>query len=43
VPSYAEVRPVLERIFAAHGDQYGPGNGVAIRRRRDLWKAIVPA
>jgi hypothetical protein len=38
VPSFAEVRPILERIFAAYGDEAG----VAIRRRRYLWTAVVP-
>ena len=38
VPSFAEVRPVLERVLAEHG---GPA-GVELRHRRYLWKAIVP-
>jgi SAM-dependent methyltransferase len=38
VPSFADVRPVLERIFA----EYGSEEGVAVRRRRYLWKAVVP-
>jgi SAM-dependent methyltransferase len=38
VPSLPEVRPVLERVFAEHGD----ADGVAIRHRRYLWKAVVP-
>jgi hypothetical protein len=42
VPSFAEARPVLERIFAEYGAQHGPGYGVAIRHRRFLWRAIVP-
>jgi hypothetical protein len=43
VPSFAEVRPILERIFAEHAAPHAPGRGVVIRRRRDLWRAIVPA
>lgn len=39
VPSFTEVRPALERVFAEHGD----AEGVAIRHRRYLWKAIVPS
>jgi SAM-dependent methyltransferase len=42
VPSFAEVRPVLERIFAEHADHHALGQGVAIRRRRYLWRATVP-
>ena len=38
VPAYAEVRPVLERIFA----EYGGREGVELRHRRYLWKAVVP-
>jgi SAM-dependent methyltransferase len=38
VPSFAEVRPVLERVFA----EYGGEEGVAVRHRRHLWKAVVP-
>ena len=37
VPAYAEVRPVLERIFA----EYGGREGVELRHRRYLWKAVV--
>jgi SAM-dependent methyltransferase len=37
VPSFAEVRPILERVFA----EYGGERGVAVRRRRYLWKAVV--
>ena len=43
VPSLDETRPVLERIFMEHGAQHGPGWGVAIRRQRFLWRAVVPA
>lgn len=39
VPTFASVRPTIERIFAAHGRSAG----VAIRRRRYLWLATVPA
>jgi ubiquinone/menaquinone biosynthesis C-methylase UbiE len=39
VPSLAEVHPVLERIFA----EYGDSEGVAVRHRRYLWKAVVPS
>jgi ubiquinone/menaquinone biosynthesis C-methylase UbiE len=46
VPAYEEVRAVLERVFAEHGGRYrtvdGLAEGVAIRRRRYLWKAVVP-
>jgi SAM-dependent methyltransferase len=46
VPAYAEVRPALERIFAEHAAEYRiNGNhltGVAIRRRRYLWRALLP-
>lgn len=38
VPAFAQVRPVLERVFAEHG---GP-EGLAIRRRRYVWTAVVP-
>jgi SAM-dependent methyltransferase len=41
VPSFEEVRPILERIFAEHAAQYAPGWGVAIRRQRYLWRAVV--
>jgi len=37
VPSFAEVRPVLKQVFAAYGGE----GGVAVRRRRHLWKAVV--
>lgn len=37
VPSFSEVRPILERVFAEHGD----ADGVAIRHRRYLWKAVL--
>ena len=38
VPSFAEVRPTLEQIFAT----YGSSQGVEIRHCRYLWKSIVP-
>jgi hypothetical protein len=38
VPSFAEAAADLERIFT----QYRGPRGLAIRRRRYLWKAIVP-
>lgn len=38
VPSFTEVRPILERVFA----EYGGEGGVEVRRRRYLWKAVVP-
>jgi SAM-dependent methyltransferase len=38
VPAFHEIRPILERVFAEYS---GPA-GVAIRRRRYLWKAVVP-
>lgn len=38
VPSFAQVRPILERIF----EEYGGPRGVEIRRRRYIWKAVVP-
>jgi hypothetical protein len=38
VPALAEVYPLLERIFVEHGDS----EGVAVRQRRYLWKAVVP-
>lgn len=37
VPAFAEVRPILERVFAAYGEK----GGVTVRRRRHLWKAVV--
>jgi 23S rRNA (guanine745-N1)-methyltransferase len=36
-PPYAEVAPQLEAIFA----QYSTADGIALRHRRSLWKAIV--
>lgn len=39
VPAFAQVRPALERIFS----QYAAHGGVEIRRRRYLWKAVVPS
>jgi SAM-dependent methyltransferase len=38
VPSFDEVRPVLERIFA----DYAGVDGLEIRHKRYLWKALVP-
>lgn len=38
VPSFAEVQPILERIFADDG----ASQGVELRHLRHLWKAIVP-
>lgn len=38
VPVLTEVYSLLERIFAEHGDS----EGVAVRQRRYLWKALVP-
>jgi len=38
VPAFAEVQPILERIFA----DYGRPQGVELRHRRYLWKAVVP-
>lgn len=37
VPSYAEIRPLLETIFAAHATS----NGLPLRHSRFLWKAVV--
>ncbi len=39
VPSFAEVEPHLGQIFAEHSS----GEGVAVRHRRHLWKAVVPS
>jgi SAM-dependent methyltransferase len=39
VPTFEEVRPLLERIFG----EYGSSDGLAIRRHRYIWKAVVPA
>jgi SAM-dependent methyltransferase len=39
IPSLAEIYPVLERIF----NEYGGSDGVELRRRRYLWKSILPA
>ncbi|MEJ2711199.1 MAG: class I SAM-dependent methyltransferase [Anaerolineales bacterium] len=36
-PSYAEVEPALQSIF----EQYGDADGLALRFRRFLWKAVV--
>jgi SAM-dependent methyltransferase len=38
VPSFEEVRPILERVFE---EDVGP-NGLEIRHRRYLWKSVVP-
>jgi SAM-dependent methyltransferase len=38
VPAYAEVRPLLERIFA----EFGGPEGLAVTHSRFLWKARVP-
>jgi SAM-dependent methyltransferase len=38
VPAFAEVRPILERIFAEHATL----NGIALRHHRHVWKAVVP-
>lgn len=38
VPSFAEIQPTLERIFA----DYGGADGVVLPHRRYLWKAVVP-
>jgi SAM-dependent methyltransferase len=38
VPPFAQVRSILERIFAECGD----AEGVTIRHRCYLWKAVVP-
>jgi SAM-dependent methyltransferase len=38
VPAFPEVRATLERIFAEHAG----AEGLAIRHRRYLWKAVVP-
>lgn len=37
-PTYDEVAPALERIFAAHAGS----DGLEIRHVRHLWKAVVP-
>lgn len=39
VSPYEEVAPYLTRIFA----EYSNNEGVAIRHRRHLWKAVVPS
>ena len=38
VPAFAVARPALERIFAEHGGT----DGVEIRYRRYVWKAVMP-
>lgn len=46
VPTFAEVRTMLERVFREHAVEHplagGVAAGVAIRRRRYLWRTIVP-
>ncbi|MCE7980594.1 MAG: class I SAM-dependent methyltransferase [Caldilinea sp. CFX5] len=37
-PPFAEMQPILERVFAG----YGSPQGVELRHLRYLWKAIVP-
>jgi SAM-dependent methyltransferase len=37
-PPFAEVRPALEHIFA----EYASEDGLELRHRRYLWKAVVP-
>ncbi len=37
-PAYADIAPDLERIFG----QYAGAAGLKIRRRRYIWKAVVP-
>jgi hypothetical protein len=39
VPSFTEVAPHLAQVFAEHSS----AQGVTLRHRRHLWKAIVPA
>ena len=39
VPLFAEVRPILEGIFA----EYSGARGVELRHRRYLWTAVVPS
>ncbi len=38
VPTYQEVAPVFERIFK----EYAGPQGLEIRRRRYIWKAVIP-
>jgi SAM-dependent methyltransferase len=38
VPTFAEVEPHLSQIFV----EYSSAEGVAVRHRRHLWKAVVP-
>jgi 23S rRNA (guanine745-N1)-methyltransferase len=38
VPSYAEVAPQLAEIFAQHSG----ADGLELRHRRHLWKAVIP-
>ena len=46
VPTLGEVRPILDRIFREHSAEHtldgDVAAGVAIRRRRYLWRATVP-
>lgn len=37
VPSYEEAEPVLERIFA----EFAGPDGLAVRRRRHIWKSVL--
>jgi SAM-dependent methyltransferase len=37
VPTFAEVRPILERIFAEHATP----DGIMLRHRRHVWKALA--
>jgi hypothetical protein len=38
VPSYQDVATILEKIF----EQYAGPQGLEIRRRRYIWKAVIP-
>ena len=38
IPAFAEIQPILERIFA----EYSGPQGVELRHRRHLWKAVAP-
>lgn len=46
MPPFGDVRPVLERICLEHAAEHPVDGsfvtGVAIRRRRYLWRAMVP-
>jgi hypothetical protein len=39
VPAFGEVRSILERIFAEHAG----ADGLEIRHRSYIWKAVIPA